>query len=103
MSRLPVALPALIAFEQAAAREDSWGRFSALSAHGATVLSLSRMSPRDRLYLSFELAGERVSQATAIVERAFLDADGYWAAELRWLDEGDRRRLARSLSDLLSR
>lgn len=103
MSRLPEALPALISFEESSAREDSWGRFARLSAHGATVLSLTRLSPLDRLALSFELGEDRVRAAPAVVERAFRDADGYWVAELRWLDEGDRRRLARSLSDLLSR
>lgn len=98
-----VRLPVLVAFPEPAGRADGWGRFLELSAAGAKLSTLTRLSPRERVLLSFELAGERFRELAAEVTAASLDADGYCAAEVLFPDEVERRRLAKALLDLLTR
>jgi hypothetical protein len=99
-ARSAVALPVALLLENGT---DAWGRLNALTAHGADLSTLSRLESRQALALSFELAGERFKELTAVVEDARTDADGYCDAKLRFTDEVDRRRLARVLLDVLSR
>lgn len=96
-------LPVVISFPEAAARPDGWGRFEDLSAAGARLSTMTRLSEGERVLLSFELAGEAFAQAPAEVRRGELDSDGYCQAELAFRDEVMRRRLAKALVDLLSR
>jgi hypothetical protein len=49
------------------------------------------------------LVGERFDEVRARVSHAEDDADGHRLAELRFLDEVQRRRLAKALTDVLSR
>lgn len=98
-----VRLPALIAFPEPAARAEGWGRFEELSSAGARLSTMTKLSSGERVLLSFELAGEAFAQVPAEVRRSELDGDGYCAAELAFVDELVRRRLAKALADVLSR
>lgn len=98
-----VRLPVLIGFPEASGRAEGWGRFSELSGSSAALSTLTRLSSRERVHLSFELAGERFESLAADVVVASLDADGYCVAEVSFRDEVQRRRLAKALLDVLSR
>jgi hypothetical protein len=100
VARSAVALPVALALADGS---DAWGRLNALTAHGADLSTLNPLARHQALALSFELAGERFKELTAVVEDARTDADGYCDAKLRFTDEVERRRLARVLLDVLSR
>lgn len=99
-SRSAVALPVALKSSQ---REEAWGRLASVSAGGAELTTLSTLHRGDAVLLSFEMASERFRDLPAYVEASEIDADGYCSAELRWTDEVERRRLARTLLDVLSR
>jgi hypothetical protein len=61
------------------------------------------LARRDRVLLSFEVAGERFKDLAAEVLWSEQDADGYCSAEVSFSDEVEKRRLARALLDALSR
>lgn len=96
-------LPVLIAFPEGSGKAESWGRFIELSAGSASLSTLTRLSARERIYLSFELGGERFRELSADVEDSELDADGYCRADLLLRDAAQRRGLAKALLDVLSR
>lgn len=96
-------VPALIGFSEASAREDSWGRFTELAACDARLSTRAELKARDLLELSFEIGGEYFVRVPALVARVESDSFGYAEAELRFTDEAQKRRLAKTLLDLLSR
>lgn len=98
-----VRLPVLIAFPEPAARPEGWGRFEELSAAGARLSTLTALKTGEKVFLSFDLAGEAFAAAAAEVRRAETDPDGYCVAEAAFTDELCRRRLAKALADVLSR
>lgn len=102
MTRAPYLVPALLRFPGSAARQDSWGRLVKLTAGGAELSTPARLTKAETVLVQFELAGERLL-LRARVHHARDDDDGQLAAELRWVDMKERRRLARVLLDVLSR
>jgi hypothetical protein len=96
-------VPALLRFPPELARQDGWGRLQELSSSFAVVSTLTSLERRERVLLSFEVAGEKYRELPAEVVCAERDVDGYVVAELRFLDEVERRRLARTLLEVLSR
>lgn len=103
MRRAASFLPVLLTFEPAAARQDGWGRLARLTSGGAELSTATRLVVGETLFLAFELAGDRFEGVAARVAHAEDDADGHRLAELRFTDEVQRRRLARALTDVLSR
>lgn len=103
MRRAAAFLPVLLRFAPAAARQDGWGRLERLTSGGADLSTATRLVAGEGVLLSFELAGERFESLRARVSHAEDDADGHRLAELRFLDELQRRRLAKALTDVLSR
>lgn len=97
MTRAPFLVPALLRFPGSAARQDSWGRLLKLTAGGADVSTLAALAKGDKVIVTFELGGERLS-LSASVHYAYDDG-----AELRWTDMKERRGLAKVLVDVLSR
>ena len=106
MNRSSVFTPVLLRFEGAPGLQNGlngWGRLLELRASSA---KLSTQTPLDRgesLRLEFEVNGERFPDLRARVECVERDEDGFLAADLRFEDEVEKRRLARTLADLLSR
>ena len=96
-------LPVLLGFEPSAARQDGWGRLVRLTSGGAELATAARLVAGEGVILSFELAGDRFEGVRARVAHAEDDADGHRLVELRFTDEVERRRLARALTDVLSR
>jgi hypothetical protein len=96
-------LPVLLTFDPAAARQDGWGRLVRLTSGGAELSTAARLVVGETLLLGFELGADRFEGVRATVAHAEDDGDGHRLAELRFLDEVQRRRLARSLTDALSR
>ncbi|MFI5361148.1 MAG: hypothetical protein ACHQ49_04190 [Elusimicrobiota bacterium] len=103
MRRAAEFLPVLLRFEPAAARLDGWGRLVSLTSGGAELATATRLAVGEGALLTFELAGERFEGIRARVAHAEFDADGHRLAELRFIDEVQRRRLAKALTDVLSR
>ena len=103
MRRTSAFLPVLLRFEPAAARLDGWGRLVRLTSGGAELSTATRLVPGEGVLLSFELAGERFDEVRARVAHVEDDADGHRIVELLFLDEVERRRLAKSLVDVLAR
>lgn len=103
MRRAATYLPVLLSFEPAAARQDGWGRLVKLTSGGAELSTAARLVVGESVLLSFELGSVRVEELLARVVHAEDDADGHRLAELRFVDESDRRRLAQTLTDALSR
>lgn len=101
MSRAAQFLPVLLSFPPESARQDAWGRLIRLTAGGAELSTGACLVAGETTLLSFELAGERFERVIANVAHAEDDADGYRLAELRFQDESQRRRLAKSLTDAL--
>ncbi|MEK9146456.1 MAG: hypothetical protein AAB339_12690 [Elusimicrobiota bacterium] len=95
-------VPLLLEFPESDGRPQSWGRFLELAATGGRMISQTRLSRGDGLRVSFSLPGESVSGLRADVLRARRDADGYFEAELRFLDEAVKVRLGRALTRLLA-
>jgi hypothetical protein len=96
-------LPVLLTFPAEAARQDAWGRLTRLTSGGAELSTGARLVRDEGVFLTFELGGERFDAVRARVAHAEDDADGHRLAELRFLDEVERRRLAKALTDVLSR
>ena len=103
MRRAAAFLPVLLRFEPAAARQDGWGRLVSLTSGGAELSTATRLVVGEGVLLTFELAGDRFEGVRARVAHAEYDADGHRLAELLFTDEVERRRLAKSLTDVLSR
>lgn len=96
-------VPTLLRFAPEIGRLDGWGRLQEISSAHAVVSTLTVLSRRERVLLSFEISGERYKEIPAEVVNCDRDADGYCVAELRFLDEVEKRRLARTLLEVLSR
>jgi hypothetical protein len=96
-------LPVLLRFGPEAARQDGWGRLVELTSGGAEISTATRLVAGELVLLTFELSGDRFAGVRARVAHAEDDADGHRLAELRFIDEVERRRLARSLTDILAR
>jgi hypothetical protein len=103
MRRAAAFLPVLLRFEPAAARQDGWGRLVRLTSGGAELSTATRLVVGEGVLLSFELAGDRFEGVRARVAHAEDDDDGHRLAELLFTDEVERRRLAKALTDVLSR
>jgi hypothetical protein len=103
MARSSVHTPVLLRFPGEAAREDGWGRFLELCASSAKLSTQIPLEPGDLLRLGFEVNGERFSDLRAIVKYVDRDEDGFVRADLAFQDEVEKRRLARTLADLLAR
>jgi PilZ domain len=103
MRRAASLLPVLLRFEPAAARQDGWGRLVGLTSGGADLSTAARLVVGEEVLLSFELGVERFEDVRARVAHAEDDSEGHRLAELRFIDEVQRRRLAQSLTDVLSR
>lgn len=100
--RAPFFVPALLRFPGSSARQDSWGRLLKLTAGGAELSTAARLEKRETVLVQFELGGERLL-IRARVHHAYDDDDGQRAAELRWDDMVERRRLARVLLEVLTK
>ncbi len=103
MRRAGIFLPVLLRFAPAAARQESWGRLVSLTSGGAELSTATRVVVGEVVLLSFELGGDRFEGVRARVAHAEDDADGHRLAELLFTDEVERRRLAKALTDVLSR
>lgn len=95
-SRLPVKL-------SCAAEERGWGRLESLTPSRARLVTLCLVHRFETVELSFELAGERFSDVRAKVDYCSRDEDGFWTADVDFLDPLFKRRLATTLADALSR
>lgn len=103
MRNAPGLIAVLLVFPPEAARQDAWGRLLKLTSGGAELSTAARLLKSETVLLAFELGGERFEAVRARVEHAEDDADGHRLAELKFLDEVQRRALARVLTDVLSR
>lgn len=99
----PKLVPARFAFEAAESRQDGWGRFERLHPMGGKLLSRFRLEEGDRLFVSFEVAGEGFEDVPAKVERSAQDEDGYFLADLRLQDEVEARRLGAALRGIVAK
>lgn len=96
-------IPVELSFSGEKAQACGWGRFLELSAGGAIVTTRSGLNRHDSIYLTFEVSGEKFKAMPAVVTHEELDDDGYVRAEIRFTDEVEKRRLARTLLEVLSR
>jgi hypothetical protein len=96
-------LPVVLRFAPASARLDGWGRLTTLTSGGAELATSTRLVAGEIVLLSFDLFGEGFEEVRARVAHAEDDADGHRLAEVRFLDQVQRRRLAKALVDVLSR
>lgn len=103
MTESSLRVPVRFSFDDESARAEAWGRFTELSATEAEISARCELRDLDRLVLSFEVAGREFSEFSCQVTHAELDKDGYTVAALRFTDEVEKRRLAVSLLDILSR
>ena len=103
MRRTAAFLPVLLRFAPAAARQEGWGRLVRLTSGGAELSTATRLVAGEGLFLSFELGGDRFEEIGARVAHAEDDVDGHRLAELVFPDAVERRRLAKALTDVLSR
>ncbi len=101
MNRAPRDVPVLIAFAESSL-EPSWGRFDALSAVGARVLTRAEVRRRDELFLSFQVGGDSYQEIPAETLYVETDSDGYRLLDLKFRDEVAKRRLAKTLLDILA-
>ncbi|MBI3552183.1 MAG: hypothetical protein HY077_06670 [Elusimicrobia bacterium] len=95
--------PVLLRFPPESGRVEGWGRLEELCAASAVVSTQTRLSRHERVLLSFVLADERFRDLPAEVVWVESDGDGFVSAEVRLRDEVERRRLAKTLLELLSR
>ncbi len=95
-------IPALLAFPESEARQDAWGRFLELQSNRARLITRTRLEKGDRLFLSFELPGERLKKIEAEVTRSDVDEDGYYVCVLLFPREEQRVRLGRTLQRILT-
>ncbi len=103
MTRTASPVPVLLAFPPASARQDAWGRLSRLTSGGAELSTAVRLLKDEGVLLSFDLGVERFEGLRARVSHAEDDDDGLRVVELRFVDEVQRRRLAKALIELLTR
>jgi len=103
MRRTPAPIPVLLRFPAASARADAWGRLLRLTAGGAALSTGVRLVKDEDVLLAFELGGEAFEDVRARVAHAEDDDDGFRAAELVFADQVQRRRLAKSLTEVLAR
>lgn len=103
MTRTAKPVPVLLSFPQASARSDAWGRLTRLTSGGAELSTAARLVKDEGVILAFELGGEEFSRVRARVSYAVDDDDGFRTVELCFVDEVQRRRLAKALTDLLTR
>jgi hypothetical protein len=96
-------IPVMMTFPAELARQDCWGRINELSAAGGILSTLVVLKRTEKVFLSFEIFGERFENIPGEVTDSDFDDDGYCRAEILWTDHLDRRRLARVLIDVLSR
>ncbi|MFA6030231.1 MAG: hypothetical protein WC969_10280 [Elusimicrobiota bacterium] len=102
MTSSPRHVPLSFVFPESDGRMEGWGRFVELHAKGGRVATLTRLAKGDVVRLSFEAASEKAELSRADVLKVFRDLDGYFVAELRFLDEGLQARLAKALVALLA-
>lgn len=102
MTRTPAPLPVLLRFPPSSARVEAWGKLLRLTAGGADLTTAVRLVTGEGVLLSFELGGEAFEDLRARVTHAE-DDDGHRLAELRFVDEVQRRRVAKALTEVLSR
>jgi len=95
-------LPVSLQFPDSDGRPEAWGRFLRLAANGGELATTARLNKGDTLRLGFEVQGERFELARADLLTAWRDRDGYFVAEVRFLDEDTRGRLGRALVGLLA-
>ncbi|MFI5344831.1 MAG: hypothetical protein ACHQ51_00505 [Elusimicrobiota bacterium] len=103
MKRAAVFVPVLLRFAPASARQDSWGRLTRLTSGGAELSTATRLVRDEGVLLSFELGGVRFDEIRARVAHAEDDVDGHRLAELVFLDEVQRRMVAKALVEVLAR
>lgn len=103
MRRAASLLPVLLRFGPESARLDGWGRLVTLTSGGAELSTATRLVVGEAVLLFFELAGDRFEGVRARVAHAEDDSEGHRLAELRFIDEVERRRLAKALTDILAR
>ncbi len=103
MTRTASPVPVLLSFPQASARQDAWGRLARLTSGGAELSTAARLLKDEGVVLSFDLGVERFDGVRARVSHAQDDDDGFRVVELRFVDQVQRRRLARALTDVLAR
>lgn len=96
-------VPVLLRFAPASARQDAWGRLTVLTAGGAELSTGVRLTVGEGAFLDFEVDAEDFRGVRAIVAHAEDDADGRRLVELRFVDEVQRRRLAKVLAAVLAR
>ena len=100
---LPRCTPVRFGFDDHDGREEGWGRFERLHPMGGRLITRFRVEPADRLFLTFDAAGESFEGVPARVERADVDEDGYRMVEVRLADEVEARRLGAALRGLAMR
>lgn len=103
MKRAAVYLPALLRFPPESARQDAWGRLTRLTSGGAELSTAVRLVRGEGVLLTFDLGGDRLEEVRSRVADAVDDADGHRLVELAFLDEVQRRALAKALVEVLSR
>lgn len=102
-ARAAASLPARLDFAPEEGRAEGWGRLVELSPAGAVLLTQTLLARRDRVRLTFAVGEEKFRELRAEVEFCSADAEGYSEAELRFLDPLERKRLARSLLEAMTR
>ena len=102
MTRTPAPVPALLRFPPSSARSEAWGKLLRLTASEADLTTAVRLVRDEGVLLSFELGGESFEDLKARVTHAVVD-DGQRLVELRFVDEVQRRRVAKDLTEALSR
>ncbi|MHB2026010.1 MAG: hypothetical protein ACYCPQ_05165 [Elusimicrobiota bacterium] len=92
----------MIRFSPESLIPESWGRLEELSAASAILLTQSRLRPGDRIFLGFEIGGKPFSPLRASVITCARDMDGFCRAEIRFVDELEKRDLAAAILRVLS-
>jgi hypothetical protein len=103
MKKTSVFLPVLLTFPAESARQDAWGRLTRLTSGGAELSTAVRLLKDEAVHLSFEVGHEPLEHIRARVYHVEDDVDGYRLIELRFVDEVQRRRVAKVLTDVLAR
>jgi hypothetical protein len=103
VTRAAAYLPVLLRFPPESARQDAWGRLTRLTAGGAELTTAVRLLRGEGALLEFELGGDRFEEVRARVVHAEDDADGRRLVELSFVDEVQRRALAKALVEVLAR
>ena len=103
MKRTAIPIPTLIKFPQSSARQDAWGRLTRLTAGGAELSTAVRLLKDEWAALSFEIGNQKFDGLRAIVTHAADDDDGHRVVEFRFVDEVQRRSLAKALTEVLAR